>query len=76
MTGHAIGAAGVHELIYCIGMLEQGFLAPSINVDKLEPAFEGLALITEPVNRGPTTVLTNNFGFGGTNASLVVRRVA
>jgi 3-oxoacyl-[acyl-carrier-protein] synthase I len=76
MTGHAIGAAGVHELIYCIGMLEQGFLAPSINVDKLEPAFEGLALITESVNRGPTTVLTNNFGFGGTNASLVLRRVA
>ena len=76
MTGHAIGAAGVHELVYCIGMLEQGFLAPSINVDKLEPAFEGLALITESVNCGPTTVLTNNFGFGGTNASLVLRRVA
>ena len=76
MTGHAIGAAGVHELIYCIGMLEQGFLAPSINVDKLEPAFEGLALITESVNRSPTTVLSNNFGFGGTNASLVLRRVA
>jgi 3-oxoacyl-[acyl-carrier-protein] synthase-1 len=76
MTGHAIGAAGVHELIYCIGMIEQGFLAPSINVDKLEPAFEGLALITESVNRSPTTVLTNNFGFGGTNASLVLRRVA
>jgi 3-oxoacyl-[acyl-carrier-protein] synthase-1 len=73
MSGHAIGAAGVHEVIYCIGMLEHGFLAPSINVDKLDPAFEGLALITEPVNRGPTIVLTNNFGFGGTNASLVLR---
>jgi 3-oxoacyl-[acyl-carrier-protein] synthase-1 len=75
MTGHAIGAAGVHELIHCIGMLEQGFLAPSINVDKLDPAFEGLALITESVSCSPTTVLTNNFGFGGTNASLVLRRV-
>jgi 3-oxoacyl-[acyl-carrier-protein] synthase-1 len=76
MTGHSIGAAGVHEVIYCIGMLEQGFLAPSINVNKLDPAFEGLALITEPVYRGPTTVLTNNFGFGGTNASLVLRRIS
>jgi len=75
MTGHAIGAAGAHELIYCIGMLEHGFLAPSINVNKLDPAFEGLPLITEAVNRGPTTVLTNNFGFGGTNASLVLRRL-
>jgi 3-oxoacyl-[acyl-carrier-protein] synthase I len=74
MTGHAIGAAGVHELIYCIGMLEQGFLAPSINVDNLDPAFEDLDLITEPVNCGPTTVLTNNFGFGGTNGSIVLRR--
>jgi 3-oxoacyl-[acyl-carrier-protein] synthase I len=76
MTGHAIGAAGVHELIHCIGMLEQGFLAPSINVDRLDPAFEGLALITESVSCSPTTVLTNNFGFGGTNASLVLRRLA
>lgn len=76
MTGHAIGAAGVHELIYCIGMLEQGFLAPSINVNTIDPAFEGLALITESVNRGPTTVMTNNFGFGGTNASLVLRRAS
>ena len=46
-------------------MPEQGFLAPSINVDKLDPAFEELALITESVNRSPITVLTNNFGFGG-----------
>jgi 3-oxoacyl-[acyl-carrier-protein] synthase-1 len=76
MAGHAIGAAGVHELIHCIGMLEHGFLAPSINVYKLDPACEGLPLITEPVNRGPTTVMTNNFGFGGTNASLVLRRIS
>jgi 3-oxoacyl-[acyl-carrier-protein] synthase I len=74
ITGHAIGAAGVHEFIYCVGMLEHGFLAPSINVDKLDPAFEGLALVTEAVSRAPATVLTNNFGFGGTNASLVLRR--
>jgi 3-oxoacyl-[acyl-carrier-protein] synthase-1 len=76
MTGHAMAAAGVHELIYCIGMLEQGFLAPSINIDTLDPAFEGLALIHQTVNRPATTMLTNNFGFGGTNASIVLRRAA
>lgn len=75
MTGHAIGAAGVHELIYCIGMLEHGFLAPSINVERPDPAFEDVMPITEPMSCNVTTVLTNNFGFGGTNASLVLRRV-
>ncbi len=56
------------------GMLEQGFLAPSINIDTLDPAFEGLPLIRQTVNRTATTMLTNNFGFGGTNASIVLRR--
>ncbi|MEP7345702.1 MAG: beta-ketoacyl synthase N-terminal-like domain-containing protein [Gemmatimonadaceae bacterium] len=74
MTGHAMAAAGVHELIYCIGMLEQGFLAPSINIDRLDPAFEGLPLIQVTMDRTATTVLTNSFGFGGTNASIVLRR--
>ena len=76
MTGHAIGAAGVHEVIYCIAMLEHDFLAPSINVDNLDTAFEGLPVVTELVERGPITILTNNFGFGGTNASLVLRRAS
>jgi 3-oxoacyl-[acyl-carrier-protein] synthase-1 len=74
MTGHALGAAGVHELIHCIGMLEYGFMAPSINVSKIDPDCEGLPLITETVNHDCTTVMSNNFGFGGTNACLVLRR--
>lgn len=74
MTGHAMAAAGVHELIYCVGMLEQGFLAPSINIARLDPAFEGLPVIQQRMDRTVTTVLTNNFGFGGTNASIVLRR--
>jgi 3-oxoacyl-[acyl-carrier-protein] synthase-1 len=74
MTGHALGAAGGLELIFCIGMLEGGFLAPSINVEELDPAFDGLPLITEPTERRVDVVLTNNFGFGGTNCSLVVKR--
>ncbi len=76
MTGHALGAAGAHELIYCLAMLEQGFVAPSINVDRLDPVFEGLPLVTEPVARQLDTAVTNSFGFGGTNAVLVVRRAS
>lgn len=74
MTGHGIGAAGVLEVIFCIGMLEQGFLAPSINIREIDPQVEGLPVVTETLHEGPRTVLTNNFGFGGTNASMVLRR--
>lgn len=74
MTGHALGAAGALELIFSIAMLEGGFLAPSINVDELDPAFAGLPLVTEPTERRIETILSNNFGFGGTNCSLVIRR--
>ncbi len=74
MTGHAIGAAGALELIFAIGMLEDSFLAPSINVETVDPAFRGLPIVTKPQHRQVATILSNNFGFGGTNASLVVRR--
>jgi len=74
MTGHAVGAAGVLELIFCIGMLEEGFLAPSINIETLDPAFEGLPIVTETTSAEPRTILSNNFGFGGTNVSLVIRK--
>lgn len=74
MTGHALGAAGALELIFAIGMLEKGFLAPSINVDTVDPDFRDLPIVTTPRRYPVTTILTNNFGFGGTNASLVLRR--
>lgn len=74
MTGHAIGAAGVLELIFCIGMLERGFVAPSINVENPDPAVEGLPLVTETLRKQLRTVISNNFGFGGTNAALVIRQ--
>lgn len=74
MTGHAVGAAGVLELIFCIGMLEQGFLAPSINIETLDPTFEALPIVTETTAAQPRVILSNNFGFGGTNVSLVIQR--
>jgi 3-oxoacyl-[acyl-carrier-protein] synthase-1 len=75
LTGHALGAAGVHEAIYSLLMMEQQFLAASANIQELDPAAEGLPILRErrddvQVN----TVLSNSFGFGGTNACLVFRR--
>lgn len=74
MTGHSLGAAGAHELIFTVGMLEHGFLAPSINIQNRDPEFADLPIVTEPAERRIDTALSLNFGFGGTNAALVVRR--
>ena len=74
MTGHSLGAAGVQEAIYSLLMLEHGFIAPSINIENLDPQAEGLNVITEPTERELTTVMSNSFGFGGTNATLVMRK--
>ncbi|VFP78850.1 3-oxoacyl-[acyl-carrier-protein] synthase 1 [Candidatus Erwinia haradaeae] len=74
MTGHALGAAGVQEVIYSLLMLEHGFVAPSINIDRLDPAAEGLDIVTVPSKRKLTTVMSNSFGFGGTNATLVMSK--
>ena len=75
MTGHSLGAAGAHEAIYSLIMLHNDFIAPSINIETLDPQAEGLNIVTETVeNAGLQTVMSNSFGFGGTNATLVFRR--
>ncbi|RNM26855.1 beta-ketoacyl-ACP synthase I [Dickeya undicola] len=76
MTGHSLGAAGVQEAIYTLLMLEHGFIAPSINVETLDEQAEGMNVVTEPTERQLTTVMSNGFGFGGTNAVLVMRKFA
>jgi 3-oxoacyl-[acyl-carrier-protein] synthase-1 len=73
MTGHPIGAAGALEAIFCVGMLEHNFIAPSINIDKLDPDFVGLPVVTAPRFTELDTILSNSFGFGGTNASLLLK---
>jgi 3-oxoacyl-[acyl-carrier-protein] synthase-1 len=76
MCGHSLGATGVHEAIHCLLMLENDFIAPSINVENPDPAAEGMPLVTERVdNAGLTTVMSNSFGFGGTNATLVLQKL-
>ncbi|MDC5848009.1 beta-ketoacyl-ACP synthase I [Vibrio europaeus] len=74
MTGHALGAAGVHEAIYSTLMLENSFIAPSINVETLDDAAQGLDIVTEKRDAELTTVMSNSFGFGGTNATLVIKK--
>ncbi|MBW8190411.1 beta-ketoacyl-ACP synthase I [Neiella marina] len=74
MSGHALGAAGVHEAIYSLLMVEHGFVAPSINVENLDEAAEGLNIVTKPTDAELTQVMSNSFGFGGTNATLVFKK--
>jgi 3-oxoacyl-[acyl-carrier-protein] synthase-1 len=72
MTGHSLGATGVQEAIYAIMMLKGKFIAPSINIDKLCDEAKGVNIATETIEKDINSVLSNSFGFGGTNASLVI----
>ncbi len=76
LTGHAQGAAGVTEAIYSLLMLEHDFACVSANIETLDPAAEGMPIVRERVDHaGLNTVMSNSFGFGGTNACLVFRRL-
>jgi 3-oxoacyl-[acyl-carrier-protein] synthase-1 len=74
MTGHALGAAGVHEAIYSLLMMENDFVAPSINVDTLDERAQGLDIVTEKRDIQLDLIMSNSFGFGGTNATLVMKK--
>ncbi len=75
LTGHSLGAAGVHEAIYSLLMLENDFICASANIETLDPAAEGVPIARERVDHaGLTRVMSNSFGFGGTNATLVFQR--
>ena len=74
MTGHSLGAAGVHETIYSLLMMEGGFIAPSINVKTLDPALRPEEIATKTTEAELDTVLSNSFGFGGTNASVALSK--
>ena len=74
MTGHSLGATGAHEAIYSIMMINNGFIAPTINVDELCDEAKDLDIVTETRDCEISNVLSNSFGFGGTNASLVLSK--
>ena len=73
MTGHSQGATGAQEAIYCLLMLENDFIAPSINIDNLDPELKPFEIASSLVNDATLdTVMTNSFGFGGTNGSMLL----
>ena len=75
LTGHSLGAAGAQEAIYSLIMLNSGFLAESAHIETLDPAFEGLPILRHREDRQVETVMSNSFGFGGTNGCLVMSRI-
>ena len=74
MTGHSLGAVGVQELIYCLLMLNQGFIAPNINIENLDEKATDFDIVREKRDANLNTIMTNSFGFGGTNASLIIKK--
>jgi 3-oxoacyl-[acyl-carrier-protein] synthase-1 len=74
LTGHSLGAAGAQEAIYSLLMLNNGFVCESAHIENLDPAFSDLPIVRERADRELTTVMSNSFGFGGTNGCLVMAR--
>jgi len=74
LTGHALGAAGVHEAIYSILMMQNSFITASANISELDEVAAGYPIVTTMQERPVNQVLSNSFGFGGTNASLVLKK--
>ena len=77
LTGHSLGATGVQEAIYCLLMMHNGFICESANIDELDPGVEDMPIVRERRD-GETLncMLSNSFGFGGTNATLALQRYA
>ncbi len=76
LTGHSQGATGVHECIYSLLMMNNGFICESANIEELDPAFADMPIVRKRIDNAKlSTVLSNSFGFGGTNATLVFQRL-
>ncbi|MGB0134693.1 beta-ketoacyl synthase N-terminal-like domain-containing protein, partial [Dokdonella sp.] len=75
LSGHSLGAASVHEAVYSLLMLNEGFMAGSAHIDNLDPRAEGFPIVRETRDAKLDTVMSNSFGFGGTNATLIFGRV-
>ena len=75
LTGHSLGAAGAQEAIYCLLMMQAGFACESAHIETIDPAFADLPILRERKEMALETVMSNGFGFGGTNGALVMSRV-
>jgi len=77
LTGHALGAAGVNEAVYSLLMMQEGFITASANIENLDPKAEGYPIVRERIDDVElNTVMSNSFGFGGANSSLIFQRLA
>jgi 3-oxoacyl-[acyl-carrier-protein] synthase-1 len=76
LSGHSLGAAGVQEAIYSILMMQNSFVCESAHIEELDPAFEGLPIVRQRQERELSCVMSNSFGFGGTNATLAFTKLA
>ena len=75
LSGHSLGAAGVQEAIYSLLMMQDDFVAASANIETLDEGAEGMPIAMERIDQaGLNQVMSNSFGFGGTNATLIFRR--
>ena len=75
LSGHSLGAAGVHEAIYTLIMMQERFIAASANIENLDPGAEGVPIVRQRIDNAEIrTAMSNSFGFGGTNASLVFQQ--
>src|SRR5690606_13126001 len=75
LTGHSLGAAGAQEAIYCLLMMQEGFAAESAHIENLDPDFADLPILRERWDGELTTVMSNSFGFGGTNGCIILSKV-
>ena len=74
MTGHSLGAAGVHEAIYSLIMMQNGFLCESAHITEIDPAMADMNILRERVDNAKLGhVMSNSFGFGGTNATIILK---
>jgi 3-oxoacyl-[acyl-carrier-protein] synthase-1 len=77
LTGHSLGATGVQEAIYSLLMMSNRFIVKSAHIEELDPAFADMPIVRDRIDDAKIdTVLSNSFGFGGTNATLVLQRYA
>ena len=74
LSGHSLCAAGVHEAIYCLVMVKEGFLVGSVNIEKITEGAEEFPILQKNKDLEVNSVLSNSFGFGGTNASLIFKK--
>jgi 3-oxoacyl-[acyl-carrier-protein] synthase-1 len=75
LSGHSLGAAGVHEAIYCLLMLNNDFLCGSANIEEMDPEAVGMHIVENNRDAALTTVMSNSYGFGGTNACLIFQKI-